>query len=105
MKYSAFEQAAIEASAGLKEIDAEIEQIELQKHTLAEKRELLESLVHQLLMVLPTRGGAFASDPAEPPAARPSSFLNSAADKPFSVRKEEWPAFVQNSTASPLERK
>ncbi len=102
MKYSAFEQAAIEASAGLKEIDAEFEQLEARKQTLESKRELLETLVHQLLLVLPTA----ESDKAAAPAAKPSSFANATPDaKSFSQRKEEWPAFVQQSTASPLERK
>jgi hypothetical protein len=110
MKYSAFEQAAIEASAGLKEIDAEFEQLEAKKHSLEEKRELLETLVHQLLMVLPTRAQASSSDEADKagadaPAARSSSFLNSIAEKPFAQRKEEWPAFVQHSTSNPLERR
>lgn len=104
MKYSAFEQAAIEASAGLKEIDAEFEQLEARKQTLESKRELLETLVHQLLLVLPTaesdKGGVLAGTPA-----KSSSFASAPDAKSFSQRKEEWPAFVQQSTASPLERK
>ena len=49
MKYSAFEQAAVEASAGAKEIDAEIGRLKA-------KRQALENLVRQLLAVLPTSG-------------------------------------------------
>jgi hypothetical protein len=107
MKYSAFEQAAIEASAGLKEIDAEFEQLEARKQSLESKRELLETLVHQLLMVLPSNQ-AFSADAAASgaPAAKASSFSNGAPEgKSFSQRKEEWPAFVQHSTANPVERK
>jgi hypothetical protein len=113
MKYSAFEQAAIEASAGLKEIDAEFEQLEARKQALESKRELLETLVHQLLMVLPTSNQSFPADGSEKPGpltaastTKPSSFATGASDsKSFSLRKEEWPAFVQQSTANPLERK
>jgi len=107
MKYSAFEQAAIEASNGLKEVDAEFEQLEARKQALESKRELLETLVHQLLLVLPTADGADKTGPLSGvAAARSSSFANGTPDaKSFSPRKEEWPAFVQQSTANPLERK
>lgn len=111
MNYSAFEKAAIEATAGLREVDAEMEQLEVKKQSLEAKREVLDSLVHQLLQVLPTSNPAFAADAgnstgAVPDAPRPSSFLASApGGNSFSPRKEEWSSFVQQSTPIPLERK
>ena len=103
MKYSAFEQAAVEASAGIKEIDAEIDKLRARKELL----EVLETLVHQLLSVLPRNaaavpvGKAFDASVAEQP-----SFVSSAPEEESdSPRNEEWPAFVQQSTSGLQERK
>ena len=101
MKYSTFELAAAEASAGLKEVDAEIEQLEAKRQSLEAKRELLENLVNQLLMVLPTDQAVSA----DLPPGLPSLVTGAPFGKPFAVRKEEWPAFVQSSTANLVERR
>lgn len=104
MKYSAFEQAAVEASTGVKEIDAEIER-------LRAKRELLTTLMHQLLAVLPTKndsasssdGGARAGEIAPAGDAEPASFADSAAESngaSSSARKEEWSGYSAVAVAS-----
>ncbi len=49
MKYSTFEQAAIEANIGVKEIDAEIERLKA-------RRDVLETLMRQISMALPMIG-------------------------------------------------
>jgi hypothetical protein len=49
MKYTALEQAAGEARAGIKEIDAEIDRLEAQRELL----EVFEMLVCRVLTVLP----------------------------------------------------
>lgn len=100
MKYTAFEQAAVEASTGVKEIDAEIERLKT-------KRELLQTLVHQLLTVLPYGSDANSSEtPARlsnnspAPAADLSSFSSDLAEtKSYSLPKEEWPAASPVATA------
>lgn len=48
MRYSAFEQAAAEASLGLKEVDIQMEQLKTQIEQLQSKRDLLQSLSSQL---------------------------------------------------------
>ncbi|HTV82740.1 MAG TPA: hypothetical protein VME18_08835 [Acidobacteriaceae bacterium] len=102
MRYSVFEQAAIEASAGLKEIDVEIEQLDTKKQSLEAKRELLETLVHQLWVVLPMSNQGSPADAAD----KAGVASNAPEAKAFSPRKEDWPAFVQNSNSnSPVERK
>ncbi len=52
MKYTVLENAAVEASTGLHEIDAEIDQIEAKKVSLQAKREQLETVGRQLFTVL-----------------------------------------------------
>lgn len=109
MKYSAFEQAAVEASAGIKEIDAEIDKLRARKELL----EVLETLVHQLLTVLPRNAGAIPAGGSRPSGSAPdapvperSSFANELAEhKSDAPRNEEWPAFVQQSTSGLQERK
>lgn len=91
MKYSTFEQAAIEASTGLREIDAEIERLKA-------KKDLLEPLVRQLSAVLPMITEAVPADNANKAAtaaAAPSADQPSSADglpegEPDSLRKAGW---------------
>lgn len=122
MKYSAFEQAAVEASTGVKEIDAEMERLKA-------KRELLESLLHQLLSVLPKKGEAGPSDggsfggltesepsareqwgsfvsasAAEAPVEQPVLADAQAEEKPASFRKGDWPNFSSNDSRGIRER-
>jgi hypothetical protein len=52
MKNGVFEQAAVEASAGLKEIDAEIDRIEARKESLLANRQLLQEVGRQLCTVM-----------------------------------------------------
>jgi hypothetical protein len=65
MRYSTFEQAAAEASAGLQEIDAEIQRLSV-------KRDLLATLAEQLSAALPAIAEAFPDRadavPENPPA-------------------------------------
>jgi hypothetical protein len=99
MRYSAFEQAAVEASAGVKEIDAEIKRLKV-------KRDLLETLVHQLLTVLPASteavpadGGNRAGTTPDNPAAEQPSFANGVAEaKSDSSGQEEWPTESASGT-------
>lgn len=48
MKYSAFEQAAAEATVGMKEVETRLEQMMGEMEQLKGKRELLRSLTQQL---------------------------------------------------------
>jgi hypothetical protein len=83
MKYSTIEQAAIEASVGVKEVDAEIQRLKA-------KRDLLATIAQQLSAVLPAIAEAFPGDgnnqtePARdtPPAERPS-FMESDASASY----------------------
>jgi hypothetical protein len=101
MKYSAFEGAAAEASAGVKEIDAEI-------NRLLAKRDLLERLAHQLLSVLassteaiPADGDDKAGAMPDDPAAQQPSYSNGVAEAKFnSIGQEEWPASSVAGSAS-----
>ena len=72
MRYSTFEQAAAEASYGMKEIDAQLEQfraqleqINSQMKQLQSKRDLLERLSQDLLTLRPEPAPAAVSDQAE----------------------------------------
>jgi hypothetical protein len=80
MKYTVLENAAVEASTGLHEIDAEIDQIEAAKVSLRAKRESLETVGRQLFTVLSAlseeqtaeeagESGALTGAPAPEPAA------------------------------------
>jgi hypothetical protein len=100
MRYSTFEQAAAEASAGVQEIDAEIQRLE-------EKRELLQTLAHQLLAVLPTLAAAAPANGGNngrrlldnPPAEHPS-WGNGADDgHAYSTQNEEVQASSSNGTS------
>jgi hypothetical protein len=100
MKYSAFEQAAAEASSGVNEIDAEI-------NRLMAKRDVLEKLVHQLLAVLPgsteanpaADGGSEAGAIPDDRAARQPSFADGAAERESYSSEEEGPAHYAAGTA------
>lgn len=65
MRYSAFEQAAAEASIGVREIDSQLDQLKVQLDQLKAKRDLLETLRRQLDAVRP--GTAEAAAPEAPP--------------------------------------
>lgn len=92
MNYSAFEQAAVEASTGVKEIDAEMER-------LAAKREVLRTLVHNLLAVLPANTEAIPAPAAcqagpalhAPEPEEPSFASRLPQSEPSSFRREGWP--------------
>ncbi|MGA7884962.1 MAG: hypothetical protein WCA44_04405 [Acidobacteriaceae bacterium] len=111
MKYIVFEEAAVEASAGLQEVDEELEQLVARTQVLESKKQLLDTLVHQLMMVLPAGHRECSSELVDDAAALPES----PASKLFPVisggqdpkwkdekLKDEWAAFVQRSTAAAL---
>jgi hypothetical protein len=52
MKNTIFEQAALEAGAGLKELDAQFDQLEAKKEELLAHRDLLESVGRHLFTVI-----------------------------------------------------
>jgi len=101
MKYSAFEQAALEASAGLKEIDAEIERLKAKKEAL----ELLQASARQLLATEPLKIEAFPANEgnrsslvAYEPAVEPPSFASPVPERSSSSSaQEEWSAFMRRS--------
>lgn len=107
MNLIVFEQAAVEASAGLQEVDAEIEQLVARRQVLESKKELLDALVHQLLLVLPTENQVVSAQvidddaPALPesPAARLFPLISGGQDPKL---KDEWAAFVQRSAANAM---
>lgn len=106
MNYIVFEQAAVEASAGLQEVDAEIEQLVARRQLLESKKVLLDTLVNQLLLVLPNGNPDCSAEPLDDAAALPDGH----ASKLFPVipggqdpkLKDDWSAFVQRSTAGAL---
>ena len=69
MKREVFEQAAIEANAGLDEIDAEIQQLEARKQSLLVNRELLHTVGRQMLSVLSVISGAVPAKSGAAPDA------------------------------------
>lgn len=69
MRYSAFEQAAAEASIGVREIDSQLDQLKAQLEQLKTKRDLLETLRRQLDAVRP--GTAEAAAPEAPALPEP----------------------------------
>jgi hypothetical protein len=99
MKYSAFAEAAVEATAGMKEIDAEIER-------LTAKRDVLEALAHQLLMIVPEHAAANRGDegdhagmtPGYPAAEQPSYANGAAEDHSYSAQHGEWQASSAGAT-------
>ena len=66
MRYSAFEQAAAEASIGVREIDSQLDQLKAQLEQLKTKRDLLETLRRQLDAVRPSAEAAAPEAPAAP---------------------------------------
>lgn len=62
MRYSAFEQAAAEATIGVREIENQLEQLKTQLDQLAAKRDLLETLSRQLLTLRPNGADASSHD-------------------------------------------
>lgn len=82
MKREVFEQAAIEANAGLDEIDAEIQQLEARKQSLLVNRELLQTVGRQMLSVLSVISGAV---PAKSGAALALSEANAVGPVPAPV--------------------
>jgi hypothetical protein len=93
MKYTVLEQAAAEARAGMKEIDAEIDRLKARRELL----EVMETVVRQLLTVAPasseaipgTEGNKPGTTP-DAPAAEPRPFAEGLAEgKSDSVRREE----------------
>lgn len=104
MKSSAFEQAAYEASTGVKEIDTEIERLKAKRESLEAKKESLQALVHQLLAILPVVAEPISSDGGnsggvtrEEPAAEQHSFADT---KSATSQKEEWPAYSSADATS-----
>ena len=77
MRYSAFEQAAAEATLGVREMESQMEQLKNQLEQLKGKRDLLETLSRQLLTLRPANGEITAdmTPPAksEAPAPEPAS--------------------------------
>jgi len=64
MRYTVFEQAASEARAGMKEIDAEIDRLKARRELL----EVLETISRQLLTVVPMSAGPVPVAPGNKPA-------------------------------------
>jgi hypothetical protein len=96
MRYSTFEQAAVEASAAVKEIDAEIQR-------LMAKRDLLETLAHQLKTVLPALAVATQADAGNQAGAPPNNpavveqpvQANVAAESQTpSTKQDQWMAYA-----------
>lgn len=74
MRYSAFEQAAAEASLGMREVETQMEQLKSQIEQLKSKRDLLDTLSRQLLSVRPIGGDAAPTEnPKEPAVEAPAS--------------------------------
>lgn len=63
MRYTIFEQAASEARAGMKEIDAEIDRLKARRELL----EVLETISRQLLTVVPMSAGPVPISPGGKP--------------------------------------
>lgn len=98
MKYSAFEQAALEAKAGLQEIDAQIERLQAKRDML----EMLQRSARQLLAEEPIRPETFsaAEDDQAYRSFEAPAFVPTAPERNSSSQaKEEWSAFVRNSAA------
>lgn len=83
MRYSTFEQAAAEASYGMKEIDTQLQQLMAQVEQLKAKRDLLETLWRQLSSIRPTGtdGDREAVAAAETAPAEPVPPSNGAAER------------------------
>jgi hypothetical protein len=102
LRYSTFEQAAVEASSGVKEIDGEIQRLKA-------KRDLLDTLARQLMAVLPALAEALPADTGNHADA---SHENSAAAQPQLAdgsengqsswnHSEETPAYANSASDAP----
>lgn len=101
MRYSAFEQAAAEASYGMHEIDTQLEQfrtqleqIKSQMEQMQSKRVLLERLSQELLLLKPERTtpATFERAEAPPPQAEPPRSLREAWATPLPESDDRPPA-------------
>lgn len=100
MRYSVFEEAATEASLGVKQIDSQLEQIGAQMEELRKRKDLLERLSRQLT-ALATEGAvanaesAAVSEPAvsEPLVQEPAAEAAPKAELPLPQPEPE-PALV-----------
>src|SRR5579859_2178236 len=107
MRYSAFEQAAAEATIGVREIENQLGQLKSQLDQLTAKRDLLETLSRQLLTLRPNGADASSHEApretalaAEAPAPEPAPPAYGAADAesemsatytpPRSLRESGW---------------
>lgn len=104
MKSGAFEQAAIEACAGKREIDAEINRLKVRRDLL----ELLETLVRNLLVVLSmrteaSRGGR--SDNADTKSDAPAALQPSGVTSPETTGAEQVSLASLLSQSNALSRK
>jgi hypothetical protein len=94
VRYGVFEEAANEASLGVKEIDCQLEQISARMEELKSKKALLETLSRQLLTL--ASEGAVAGAEAAPAAAdsqqmaeRPALDTPEKVDSSLAVREPE----------------
>lgn len=92
MRYSAFEQAAAEASIGLREIDIQLEQLSRQLEQLKAKRDLLDTVQRQLSALRPAPGEAAPQEQA--PAASMSPMAAAPAEAPAAHGSEPEPEMV-----------
>ena len=102
MRFSAFEQAAAEASYGMHEIDtqleqlrAQLEQIKVQMVQLQSKRNLLDKLSQELLQLKPERMA-----PAQTTSA-PGPDRISASDRDEAPQPAEPPRTLRETWAAP----
>lgn len=109
MRYSMFEQAAAEASYGVKEIEGQIAQLQAQLDQLKGKRDLLDSLSSQLLSVRPegTGGGVAPTEFARPTNVaqmpRPEQPESQPGDDAGAARtlRQDWGSLGSDSGAKP----
>lgn len=93
MRYSTFEQAAAEASYGMKEIDAQLEQLKAQVAQLQGKRDLLATLSSQLLTLRPENTGVAPTE-----FSRPSNVAEM--PRPEQAQPESQPADAEAAARS-----
>lgn len=111
MKYNVFEEAAAQASLGMRESDTQIQQVMARIVQLRARRDLLETVARQMLTLLPTRADAAPSGhygesdmtaEERPPELVPPSHTAADAEGegasapvfplPRPIRSEIWPA-------------
>lgn len=95
MRYSAFEQAAVEASIGMKELDAQIERVAAQVEQLKAKKDILQTLAYQLSTLRPQDVQAATAEGAMQGADAP------APDQPSSFAPPEQEADLAGASAAP----